>query len=450
MLSSTACPENSGKSRHAGKTLLQTLFFFLLVTQICFAQWVQLGLNYKSVKNIAARNSNIFAITSDIGTVFRSTDNGINWSQIIDSSAVDIAIAPTGNVFMIRKFPPHQLYNINDSLFISSDNGNNWINLDIINQLSSLPQHSPTNVTICPSGILYCGIGYRDKYMRTVTTAISTNDGSIWTLPQELVQGGDLFDFIAGNVITAGYEYAIDAGGCYISLSSDDGQTWTILGNSGFEYNTILKLCGNGNIIMGGSFSPYDLGLIPGLILSRDSCKTWLQVSTLNPEVGLSIESGSLLIGADSLGIFLFSDNGDSLGSFNEGLSNLNAHTLSMDNNFYVYVGTDNGVWKRPLSEITSVEDLSIDLPSNFNLSQNFPNPFNPSTKISWQLPVGGNATLKVYDILGREVVTLVNEHKTAGKYETKFNAATLPSGVYFYKLNSEDYTSVKKMLLLK
>ena len=58
-----------------------------------------------------------------------------------------------------------------------------------------------------------------------------------------------------------------------------------------------------------------------------------------------------MLVGTESLGVFLFSDNGDSLGSFNEGLSNLNSHTLSMDNNDYVYAGTDNGVWRRPLSE---------------------------------------------------------------------------------------------------
>jgi hypothetical protein len=85
-----------------------------------------------------------------------------------------------------------------------------------------------------------------------------------------------------------------------------------------------------------------------------------------------------------------------------------------------------------------------------YALAQNYPNPFNPSTKISWQLPVGSQITLKVYDILGREVATLVNEYKPSGKYETEFNAAALPSGVYFYQLKAGEYLNTKKMILLK
>ena len=87
---------------------------------------------------------------------------------------------------------------------------------------------------------------------------------------------------------------------------------------------------------------------------------------------------------------------------------------------------------------------------STFWLSQNYPNPFNPSTKISWQLPVGDKATLKVFNILGKKVATLVNEYKPAGKYETKFNAANLPSGVYFYRLQAGDFVQTRKMILLK
>jgi hypothetical protein len=99
---------------------------------------------------------------------------------------------------------------------------------------------------------------------------------------------------------------------------------------------------------------------------------------------------------------------------------------------------------------ISNVEDLAGTLPQSFDLQQNYPNPFNPSTKISWQLPVGSQATIKVYDIMGREVATLVNEYKPAGKYETEFDAEALPSGVYFYQLIAGSYIKTKKMLLLK
>lgn len=92
----------------------------------------------------------------------------------------------------------------------------------------------------------------------------------------------------------------------------------------------------------------------------------------------------------------------------------------------------------------TSRKDFS------FRLQQNYPNPFNPTTTISWQLPVGGLQTLKVYDMLGREVATLVNGYKLAGKHEIKFNASDLPSGIYLYRLKAGNYFQTKKMILMK
>jgi hypothetical protein len=97
-----------------------------------------------------------------------------------------------------------------------------------------------------------------------------------------------------------------------------------------------------------------------------------------------------------------------------------------------------------------SVEQINSLIPQNFALAQNYPNPFNPSTKISWQSPVSSHQTLKVYDILGNEVATLVNEYREAGRYEIEFNASDLASGVYFYKLQAGDFVETKKMILLR
>ncbi len=98
--------------------------------------------------------------------------------------------------------------------------------------------------------------------------------------------------------------------------------------------------------------------------------------------------------------------------------------------------------------------EVEIDAPTKFSLPQNYPNPFNPSTKISWQSPVGSWQTLKVYDILGNEVATLVNEERYAGSYEIEFNPESSiknpASGVYFYQLRAGDYVETKKMILLK
>ncbi len=104
-------------------------------------------------------------------------------------------------------------------------------------------------------------------------------------------------------------------------------------------------------------------------------------------------------------------------------------------------------------SGINGVEDEAAP-PSGFILAQNYPNPFNPSTIISWQAPVGSWQSLKVYDVLGNEVATLVDEYKSAGKYEVEFsskgNAYNISSGVYFYRLQAGDYVVTNKMILLR
>lgn len=92
----------------------------------------------------------------------------------------------------------------------------------------------------------------------------------------------------------------------------------------------------------------------------------------------------------------------------------------------------------------------SDEIPVNFSLSQNYPNPFNPVTKINFALPKSGMVTLKVYDVLGKEVATLVNEIKNAGTYSVDFNASTFSSGIYFYKIETNGFSSVKKMMLIK
>lgn len=97
---------------------------------------------------------------------------------------------------------------------------------------------------------------------------------------------------------------------------------------------------------------------------------------------------------------------------------------------------------------VTVVSDESI--PNNFLLQQNYPNPFNPSTTIRFSIPASGLLTLKVYDVLGNDVATLVNEEKPSGSYEVNFAATQLSSGIYFYKLQTGSFVEIKKMILLK
>jgi uncharacterized delta-60 repeat protein len=100
------------------------------------------------------------------------------------------------------------------------------------------------------------------------------------------------------------------------------------------------------------------------------------------------------------------------------------------------------------------IDENTITIPASYFLDQNFPNPFNPSTKINWQSPVGSHQTLKVFDVLGNEIATLVDEYKPAGNYELEFQSPAgnrrLASGIYLYRLQAGDYLQTRKMILLK
>ena len=119
-------------------------------------------------------------------------------------------------------------------------------------------------------------------------------------------------------------------------------------------------------------------------------------------------------------------------------------YTYSPDTGYYKLVYLDT---------LTEISDYDIN-PSNFLLSQNYPNPFNPSTNIKYAISSPQYATLKVYDILGNEVATLVDEYKPAGSYEVEFNASSrignLASGIYFYQLKAGEFVETKKMILLR
>jgi len=101
--------------------------------------------------------------------------------------------------------------------------------------------------------------------------------------------------------------------------------------------------------------------------------------------------------------------------------------------------------------EYSKVVEVTIEnKPSNFELAQNYPNPFNPSTTIQFQIPKSSFVNLKVYDILGKEVATLVNEEKPLGTYEVTWYAEHVPSGVYFYRIQAGNFVETKKLVLLK
>jgi hypothetical protein len=413
----------------------------ILLSPFVSAQWKEVGLTGRGVAEIAAGSSWLFAVTSDSGSVYRSTDGGTNWMQIVPSLGTHVAVAPNGTTFMT----------VGDSLYRSTDGGASWNNLRMLEQLSGAFPHGILCVAVGPYGTVYSGTtnsvlsGDGGKGSETII-AVSTDNGGTWTMRG--LDGGMAYSIREHSALTYGGFSTVTTGGVYHSFSFNDGLTWSsVYDNTRDFFSPPFTWCANGNIIGKGRFVPGT----SGLGLSVDTCASLTKVSDKSPSALLALPQGGVLVGMDTTGIYLFSDNGDSLGTRNEGLTDLHIHTFAMDSVGYVLVGTNKGAWRRPLSElITSVYPLTGEQPHEFVLHQNYPNPFNPSTTIRYELPKSANVRLSVYDMLGREVSVLVNERRDAGVHEVKFDAAGLSSGVYFYRMQAGDFTHTKRLLLLK
>jgi hypothetical protein len=154
---------------------------------------------------------------------------------------------------------------------------------------------------------------------------------------------------------------------------------------------------------------------------------------------------GFLWAGVDSLKK-IDPSNGAILASYNVPAQ---AAGLYHDNMFWMYDENDTTLKAYSLVSVGVAKEKSIPI-SSFELSQNYPNPFNPTTNISFTLISKSFVSLKVFDMLGREVATLVNEQKPAGTYTLKWNAASMPSGVYFYRLQAGNDIQTRKLILLK
>lgn len=108
------------------------------------------------------------------------------------------------------------------------------------------------------------------------------------------------------------------------------------------------------------------------------------------------------------------------------------------------------GFWYQHINSLTRVKEIEAAIPKKFQLYQNFPNPFNPSTTIQFALPKKAKVLMTLYDILGREVTTLINEEREAGIHQVIFQANELSSGIYFYRIQADQFHQTKKLILMK
>jgi hypothetical protein len=190
-----------------------------------------------------------------------------------------------------------------------------------------------------------------------------------------------------------------------------------------------------------------------GILWSSDGGATWTQ-ALRNQNMGVLCRDPLhplSLYASGEKGIYSSGDGGQTWSLYNNTLPSLTITDLAKDPfSDTLYVGTSNAGVYRVYESVVGVEDIPSFLQTRFRLYQNHPNPFNPSTTITYDLPARSHVTLKVFNVLGEEIATLVNGNVEAGWHQVQWNADRLSSGVYFYRLQAGKFVENRKMILLR
>jgi hypothetical protein len=401
------------------------LLFVLLSASSLIAQWVPTNVPVGgTVRSLNVSNSNIFAGTENNG-IYLSSNNGVNWTESgMQGSYITSLTAYGTNIFA----------STSSGVYRSTNNGANWSAIGLSGKNVRALVFSGAN--------LFAGTYQSGIYL-------STNNGANWTAVGLTERDIWCFAVSGTNIIAGTYN---NGGGVF--MSTNNGTNWNAIGLDGFA---IWSLAVSGTNIYAGSSGGR-------IFMTTNNGINWTSIGIENQSLNINsivISGNTVFVAAGDYGS---SHNSGVYLSTNAGANWINksqgfdypppsVHSLLINNNF-VYAGlfsnTTGSVWRRPLSEILGVRYVSSEIPSSFSLSQNYPNPFNQSTIVNLQCSIKGMVILKVYDITGREVQTLVNEVMNPGTYVIRFDGSGLTSGVYFYRMQAGDYIQTRRMVILK
>ena len=363
-----------------------------------------------SVLTFYKRSGRLFAGTTNYG-MYYSDDNGNNW-KAMNSPIVSVLAFTSNDSYLFAGAYETGIYR-------SSNNGNNWEYVSLGNRTIYAIHYSNSK--------LFAGDSY-------VNIKQSTDNGISWNnngIPGCVAY---CFNDYNGKIFAGLFSQGI-------FYSTNSGNTWiqSMLTNA-----SISQISYNTNFMFASSLSQ------PGIVRSSDEGINWEPTNLNRVCWTLLVLEDYIIAGTGIGGVFVSNDNGFSWRSRNDNIGSNNVAAL-IDHNGYVFAGlSENGINKIALSELTDIEQTNNSVPDEYMLSQNYPNPFNPTTKINYELRITNYVSVKVFDVLGNEVAALVNENKPAGSYSVDFDGADLPSGIYFYKLESGNFSDTKRMILLK
>ena len=475
---------NNGWAVGGGQTIL-VLGSILRTTNGGLSWSMQELAGWRDLHSICFRNNDEGILVGESGTILNSTNGGIDWISPPGGSTNDwnaVAFRDENNGIVVGSY---------GKMMITSDGGSEWLNhtsgitenlqdIQFINDSIGYAVGDNGKVRKTTDGgitwfsrmwgFIHTSFkavhfinentgwvvgGYDPTIMKTI------NGGTSWitisssaTIPLEDVWFfNEDIGFIAGGINGGDFGYG------EILRTTDGGNNWSLVFSGSYVWHQLIFLDSlNGFAVGNGRAS---LGSWGEIFRSTDGGINWISaledgsVSSFNTIAFW--DTNQIWVGGGShyhypgLGKILFGrDQGENWSTQGE-FSNTIYDICFINSSTGWAVGDNGTILHTTNGGVSFVEEEQInEIPSGFLLSQNFPNPFNPSTKIKYSVPQTSNVVVKVFDILGNEIETLVNEEKSAGTYELMWNAANLPSGVYFYQLKAGDFVQTKKMILIK
>ncbi len=371
---------------------------------------------------VIGKDHTIFAGSFALG-IYKSTNGGNSWSEvdngIIKGGLNAMAITPNQDIFVAAQ----------GGIFKSTNNGVNWIESD-----SGLVDKWTQDITVNSKGDIFVGTTL-DGVLCSMDNGASwqrCDSGLTETNISSIAAGKD--DYLFANCSVGG-----------VFRSTNNGNSWQFIDNGPLQLSFRKRLTADtiGHVC----------AISDHLYYSNDQGNNWtmsnFSFDAMLWEIAFD-NNGHLFVSTYFGSVYRSDDYGVTWNEFSNGLpSSTNVSSFAASGDGYIYAGTIDGVYKT-INPVTSIDEKNFKTELSYQLLQNYPNPFNPSTKIKYSISKQSFVTLKVYDILGKEIVTLIDEIEPAGNYQVEFNASSLPSGVYFYKIMAGTYTAVRKMLLLK
>jgi hypothetical protein len=431
------------KTKEDDMRIVYYLFIIILFGLNAFA-YAQLPYEFTQLASInGGGEANDLIVTSDSTLLLANGPDGLraytfegssfsNLAHINDGgSAMSVVESSDGTIF---------LANGDDGLRAYSYDGSSFTNLAHVNDGGSA-----MDVAIASDGTVF--LANRSDGLRAYSY-----DGASFTNMGHIDDGGSPH----GVAVDIDSTIFLANGGDGLRAYSYDGNSFTntahidSLGNYSAAYG--VTLAPDGTVFLAGGYSGLSAYAYDGSSFTRkanasSSSEAYDMSFDSSGTVFLAIKNGWL---GGSSSLWAYDYNGDSLTP---------TASINADSALGVVVGEDGtvflangsaGLFAYSYGLATGIDDNSFPVPGNYILEQNYPNPFNPSTIIEFTLPQSGFVTLKVYNLLGQKVATLLEAHKPAGQHIVNFNASALTSGIYYYTLTTDDFRQTRKMVLLR